>query len=184
MSLPTSIADDHAAVEVAHHVDRQVVHRAAVDVHVAAVEHRRQHARDRDRGAQPAPQRAAAVHRAAAGRQVGGDRVERQRQVLDRDVAELLPQQPADLATGHQRDDRQRVVVERVGGDEGAAEALDHLRVGPAGGDAGADDRADAGAADEVDRHAGLAQRAHHADVREAARAAAGEHEADGLAGQ
>jgi hypothetical protein len=63
-------------------------------------------------------------------------------------------------------------------------EALDHLGGGPAGRDAGPHDRAHAGAADQVDRHAGLAQRAHDADVREAARTTAGQHQADGLAGQ
>ena len=44
------------------------------------------------------------------------------------------------------------------------------------------DDRADAGAAHPVDRHAGFGERAQHAQVREAARPAPAEHEPDRLA--
>jgi hypothetical protein len=63
-------ADDDAGVRGAHDVDWHVVDRAAVDVHLAAVEHRRQHARDRDRCPEPAPQLAVAVDAAVAGGQV------------------------------------------------------------------------------------------------------------------
>ena len=122
-------ADHRAAALRAHHVDRQVVHRAAVDEHLAALEHGRQHAGDRDRGAQPAPQRALLVHGDAAGGEVRGHAEEGQRQVLDVDVAELAAQQHADLAAGHQRHERQRVVRERIGVDEGALEALHQLVV-------------------------------------------------------
>ena len=177
-------ADDGAAPLRAHHVDRQVVHRAAVDEDLAALEHRRQHARDRDRGAQPPPQRPLLVHGDAPGREVRRHAEERQRQVLDVDVAELAAQQHADLAPGNQRHERQREVGQRVGVDEAALEALDEFLVGPVRGDARGQDGAHAGAADEVDRHAVLAQRAHDTEMREAARAAARQHEADRAAGQ
>ena len=83
-----------------------------------------------------------------------------------------------------QRDQRQRVVAQRVGVDEGHAEALDELLVGPARGDAGGDDGAHAGAADQVDRHARGAQRLDDADMGEGARAAARHDDAHGMAGQ
>ena len=60
----------------------------------------------------------------------------------------------------------------------------DELLVAPFRCNARGEDGAHAGAADEVDRHAVLAQRAHDAEVGEAARAAAREHEADRPAGQ
>ena len=77
----------------------------------------------------------------------------------------------------------QGVVAERIGIDEGAAEALDQLLVGPARRHGGGDDGAHAGAADQVDRHARCAQRLDHADMGEGARAAARHHHADGMAG-
>ena len=164
----------------AHHVHRQVVHRAAIDEDFAALEHGRQHARDRDRSPQPAPQRSLLVHGDAAGRQVRRHAEEGQGQVLDVDVAEFAPQQHADLAARDERDQRQREVRERVGVDETALEAQHELLVVPVRGDSRGEDGAHAAAADDVDRHAVFPQRAHDAEVREAARTAAGEHETDG----
>ena len=60
----------------------------------------------------------------------------------------------------------------------------DEFLVAPLRGDACREYSAHAGAADEVDRHAVLAQRAHDAEVRKAARAPAREHEPNGAAGQ
>ena len=71
------------------------------------------------------------VHGDAAGREVRRDAEERQRQVLDVDVAELAAQQHADLAPGHERHDRQRVVGQRIGVDEAALEALGRAPRGP-----------------------------------------------------
>ena len=167
-SVPQSTPMTGAAPLGAHHVHRQVVHRAAVDEDFAALEHGRQHARDRDRSPQPAPQRSLLVNGDAAGRQVRRHAEEGQGQVLDVDVAEFAAQQHADLAAGDQRDERQREVGQRVGVDEAALEAKDELLVAPVRGDARSEDGAHAAAADDVDRHAVLAQRAHDAEVREA----------------
>ena len=64
------------------------------------------------------------------------------------------------------------------------AKTLDELVVRPARADAGGDDGAHAGAADQVDRHARGAQRLDDADMGEGARAAARHDDAHGVAGQ
>ncbi len=67
---PTSQPIDRTATELTHGVHRQVVHRAAVDQHFAVVHHWGQHARYRNRGAEPAPQRSPTVHVGVTGGQV------------------------------------------------------------------------------------------------------------------
>jgi hypothetical protein len=67
--------------------------------------------------------------------------------------AVLALEQPRHLAAARQRDQRKGVVVDGVGVDEAAAVALPHFLIAPTHGDAGGDDGADAGAADEIDRH-------------------------------
>jgi hypothetical protein len=57
----------------------------------------------------------------------------------------------------------------------------EHLGITPVAGESGADDRADAGASDPVKGVAGLAQRTYRTEVREAARAAAGQHQTGGV---
>ena len=136
------------------------------------------------RGAQRLAHQAAAVQLVGAGGQVGREAEERQPQVGDVAVAEVLGEPLAHLvAVGH-GDQREGDVVERAGVDEGLADALLQLRVVPAHGHAGGDDRAHRDAADEVDRHAALVQRADRADVGVGARAAARQHQAHRLAGR
>ena len=60
---------------------------------------------------------------------------ERQDEILDVAVAECRAQQRGDPPAPEQRYEGQRVVAQRVGGDEGAPEALAQLLVGPARGD-------------------------------------------------
>ena len=71
VSPPTSQPITGPRPSVTHHIDRHVVHRAAVDQHLALMKDRRQDPGNRDRGAQPAPQRAAAMHHRLAGGEVG-----------------------------------------------------------------------------------------------------------------
>ncbi|MCE7932020.1 MAG: hypothetical protein DYH17_11660 [Xanthomonadales bacterium PRO6] len=95
-------ADHRSGIEPPHVANRQVVDDATVDQYLAAAADWWQHAWDRDRGAQRAPQRAAVVdHRAPVG-EVGGDAVPGQRQILDVALAELAPQQARGLAPGDQ----------------------------------------------------------------------------------
>ena len=136
------------------------------------------------RCAQPAPQLADRVDVGVGRREVGGDAVEGQDEVLDLLLAERHAQQPGDAPAGEQRDQRQRVVAQRIVVDEGDAKTLDELVVRPARADAGGDDGAHAGAADQVDRHARGAQRLDDADMGEGARAAARHDDAHGMAGQ
>ena len=83
-------ADDRAAAQLAHRIHRQIVHRAAVHQHLALVDDRRQHAGNCDGGTQPEPQQSAPVHLGMTRGQVGGHAEESQRQILDRDVAEVV----------------------------------------------------------------------------------------------
>ena len=69
-------------------------------------------------------------------------------------------------------------ILERVLPVERAHDALDVVR-GEPGGIEAADDGAHAGARDRVDRDVQLIEHLQHADMRGAARAAAGEHKAD-----
>ena len=81
-----STRDREPAALPAHHPHRQVVDHAAVDMDLAGVVERRQHAGQRHRGAQPAPQLAGGVGVGIGGREVGGHAVERQDEVLDVDA--------------------------------------------------------------------------------------------------
>ena len=117
------------------------------------------------------------------GHEVGGDAVVRQDEVLDVHVVERGAQQRGHPPAAEQRDERQGVVAERIGVDERAAEARRQLLVAPARRDRGPDDRAHAGAADLVDRHARGAQGLDHADMGEGAGATAGHHDADRVTG-
>ena len=88
-----------------------------------------------------------------------------------------------DLLAAHQRDQRQGVIDERIGSTNAVAHALGQFLEAPFRGKAGGDDRAHGGAAEIVERHARFRQRLDDADMGEAARAAARQHDADRTAG-
>ena len=125
-------ADDAAAMHVAHHIDREIVEHRAVDQHLVVRDDRRQDARQRDRGAQRVAQQALRVHPEGALGEIGRDREERERQILDQQVAEMLLQPGIDLVALHQRHDGQHVVGQRIAFDERLADAAVDLVVVPA----------------------------------------------------
>jgi hypothetical protein len=87
------------------------------------------------------------------------------------------------LAAAHQRDQRERVVGQRIVVDEGRAHARRQFFDAPFEREAGRDDGAHARAAQLIDRHMRFHQRLDDADMGEAARAAAGQHKTDRAAG-
>ncbi len=112
-----------------------------------------------------------------SGGEVRGDAEIRPPQILDPRFAEIVAQPPRHLTAPHQRQQRQRIVADRIAVDEGAAQARGQFVVVPAERHAGRHDRAHAGRADHVDRHARLAQRADDADMGKAAGGATRQHE-------
>ena len=162
-----------------HDIDRQVVHHAAIHEQMAVMGDRRQNAGQRHAGAQSAPQRTGPVHMDAPGREIGRHAEERLRQFLDARVAVIVAQEIGDLAPAHERDEREGVIGQRIGLDEGCAHAVGQFVDGPFGRETGRDERAHAGAAQLIDRHARFVQRLQDADMGEAARAAAGQHQTD-----
>ena len=119
-----------------------------------------------------------------AGADLGGDRGESHRQVLDGGVADRLFQPR-----------RQPVAADQAGAAEPDVEIADDAaqrqrarpvfqRVELAGGVAAADQRADRGADDDVGHDAVGEQRPHDADMGKAARRAAAEHKPDRRAGR
>src|SRR5690606_5812145 len=132
--------------------------------------------------AQPAPQLAATVHGDMAGAQVRRDTEVRCRQILDGRIFELALEQTADLASGRERDERQRVVVDRIRLDEAASHALDELAIVPFRCESCGDHRADARAADRIHFDAGFANGTEHAEMRKPARAAPGQYDAESVA--
>ncbi len=113
----------------------------------------------------------------AAFRQVARDAEIWLPQILDVDVADVVMKRARELPPAQQREHRNGEVVEGPVVDECALARLQDLLVRPVEGDECPDDRADARAADRIDRHARLADRADDADLREAAGAATAEHE-------
>jgi len=83
----------------------------------------------------------------------------------------------------HQRDQRQRIVIHRIGFDEPTAHGCRDLGGTQADRGSAAHERPHARPANEVDRDAGRFQGSYRADMRKAARAAARQHQADGTAG-
>ncbi len=81
----------------AHHIDRQIVHHAAVDQQMAVMGDRRQDARQRHAGAQRPPQRPGAMHMDAPGGEIRRNAEERLGQFLDAHVAEIVAQQMSRL---------------------------------------------------------------------------------------
>ena len=149
---------------------------AAVDERVAADLERRVDARDRDAREHAHPHRARAEHDLAPRLEVGGDERERQRQVLDQQVARDLLQEPLQHAVRHQPGARQRRpeqgrprAVEDVG--DLVRRVPDRVQRGDRG--------ADARAGDVVLLEPGPAQVVEDADVRVAAQAAGAERDPD-----
>ena len=158
-------------------VDGEVVDGGAVHQDIIAAKHGRDHAGDRHGGAQRPPYGAFAMLDGARRVEIGAQAEERGAQVLDEHIAVLALEEPCHLAAARQRDPREGIVVHRIAVDEAAPVAQPHFLLAPAHRDARGDDSSDARAADEIDRHPRLAQRLHDAQVREAARTAAGQHE-------
>ena len=105
-------------------------------------------------------------------------------QVLDARVAEIFLQLFRDFFPAQNGDKRKREIGQRIRLHEGPPHAARQFLMIPAHGDAGRDDGAHAGAADDVEGNVGRAQCLDDADMRKASRAAACEHEADGAPGQ
>ncbi len=119
-----------------------------------------------------------------AGGQVAGDAEVGQPEVRHLDVAEMLLQPLAHLLPPGHGHHRKGGVPQRAGFHEGLADAPFEFLVIPSHGDARGDDRAHGRAANQVDGDVGFVQGADHADVGVGARAAAGQHQAHGLAHQ
>src|SRR6266481_3676694 len=95
----------------------------------------------------------------------------------------MLLDQLLEAAPAEQRDQRERVVAERVDLRERVARDRDHLVGTPPLGDARAHHGADAGAADPIRTDAELAHRLVHTQMRDAARGTGGEDETECGAG-
>ncbi len=176
--------DDAAAADPGpHRLGGHVVERPAVDQQVAVGVDRREDAGQRQAGPDGPPQRPSLVDDLLGTGQVRGHAEEAHRQVLDRAVPQVLREQPVHPVARGERDEREGRADQAAAAGERAQRRLDPLcvrqplRVQPA------HHCADAGPADDVDRHARLLEGAQHAEVREAARAPAAEHHAAGGAG-
>ena len=178
-------ADDRAhAVHPLHHVDREVVERAAVAQEVAVGDHRRQRTRDGHARLQRLRQVAAADHVLPGLRVVGRHAEEVLPQVLDLrleadEVEHGRAQDPLEPPALDQRQQRDQVVVAGRVGAERAPRVGQHEVERPVGRHARGHRGPDAGSADVVDLDAALRQGAPDAEVSEPARAAAGEDEPD-----
>ena len=87
----------------------------------------------------------AQMNRGLAGGEIRGHAEERQLQILDMRLAKLGSQQAIHPAPRDERQERQRVISQRVRGDERSMHPFLHLCVGPPGSPSSADDRANAG---------------------------------------
>ena len=178
----------HAALR-AHHVGGEVVEGAAVGIQLAVDHHGRQGARDGDARTQRARQIALVPGRLATARVVAGDAEVRLPEIDDvhrraREGVDGTLDDAAHALALDERDHGQQVVVARGVDLEGLAQHAQGVFHGLVHGDGRGHHRAHAGAAHAVDLHAALHQRLPHAQVREAARATAGQHQAHGLAAE
>jgi hypothetical protein len=98
------------------------------------------------------------MHDQLPGAEIRRHAEERQRQILDRVLAELAAQEARDLPARHEGHQRQRVVVHRIRVDEAASHSIAQLFVAPFAGHASRDQRADARAADCIDHDASFSQ--------------------------
>src|SRR6266699_1220348 len=93
------------------------------------------------------------------------------------DVATVLAQQPADLASRNERHERKSVVTQRFGFDKRSVKSLLQFLDAPTLSNPGAQDSSHTGATNEIDGHARLAKRPHDTDVREPASTPTGKHQ-------
>ena len=174
--------DDEARAEHARRRHRHRIDQRAVDQPAAVERNRRKNSGQRVGGAHRIDQAAARQPDFVAGADLGGDGGEADRQRLDRRVAELLFEPRRELAAADQAAAGQADVeiAEDAALGQAARPFLDDVE--PAGGLAAADHGADRGADDDVGLDAVREQRADHADMGKAARAAAAERKPDGRA--
>ncbi len=172
-------ADHPAAREGRHEVDGEVVHQSAVHQHVVTVDQRRHDPRQRRRGPERAAQEPLAVDLRLGRRKIGRDTEERAPAVDDVGIAEMFGEQRRHAAAARKRDERKRVVRDRLIEHETVVDlALNLFQIDVVRRSA-PDDRAHAGAADQVRGDPRLPERPQRADVCETSRAAAGQHQAD-----
>jgi len=107
-----------------HHIDRKIVHHSSIDEKVAVMRHRRKNSRKRNARSQRAPDQPRAMLVDPTGRQVRRDAEEWLSQLLDAAVAEIAAQQRRNLFSSYKRDQRQRVIRERIVANKRVAHAL------------------------------------------------------------
>ena len=171
--------DDGSLRRLGHRVDGQVVQHPAVDEQPAGPGKRRHETGNRHARPDRLEQAATAVDDQPAREQVGADREERLRELLDRQLAEEPLEHPPGLAGADQRDARERVVVERRATDELVMAAVADLLGLPARSRHGRDERAHRAAAVAVDLDPVALELLERPDVGEASCSAAGEHDAE-----
>ena len=174
--------DDEARAEHARGRHRHRIDQRAVNEPAAVERNRRENSGQRVGGPHRIDQPAARQPDFVAGADLGRDGGEADRQRLDRRVAEFLFQPRRELAAADQAAAGKRDVeiAEDAALGQAARPFLDDVE--PAGGVAAADHGADRGADDDVGLDAVREQRAEHADMGKAARAAAAERKPDGRA--
>src|ERR1700730_1259861 len=119
------------------------------------------------------------MHREDARRQVRRYAEEWAPEILDTDAAEVLFKSSRYLVALDQREEWQRVVIDRVRLHKRAAQPLSYLGVIPFHGDSRTYTRSHAAAADSVDRHMRLAQCPNDAEVGKTPRPASTQDEPD-----
>ena len=175
--------DHRALAHVGHDADRQVVDQRPVDEQLASAHLRRGDHGQADAEAHRLVERAPPRDAQAPAAQLGRAAHEAAGQLLDGQGPEGAVEHRACALAADQGVPRKRVVVERPALHPFLeAAGVDLVRVEPHG-EQRADERPHAHARDAIDRHAGRGELLEDADVREGARAAAGQHDADGPSG-
>ena len=178
--------EDHVRAEALHVRHRQVVDVAAVAQHAAFVADRGDQTRQRHRRPHVPPDVPRRVILRPRATQVGRVAVELQPEILDLAVAKGLEDAPIEFVARRVRHRRVRQVQRKP---PHAAHAAGEL-LGPAvhrhhvglPGVQGPDERADRGAADDIDGDARLLQGFDHPDVRDPAGTPAAQHQPHGAA--
>src|SRR5580692_11727507 len=112
------------------------------------------------------------MHREDAGREIRRYAEERTPEILDTCAAEVLLESPRHLVALDQREERQRVVVDRVRIHKRAAQPVSYLGVVPFHRDSRTYNCTHAAAPDSIDRYMRFAQRPNDAEVRKTSRPA------------
>jgi hypothetical protein len=179
LRAPAQVDRDHqVGAERATHRHRHRVDQPAVDQHRPVAHHRRQQARHRARRAHRFEQLAVAQPQLAPGLQLGGDRAVGNGQLVDLAVGEHRAEQGEEARAADQAAAPGKVHQAQHGGPGDPGDPFLQpvelaRRIGAP------HQRADRGAADDVGLDAALLERADHADVRPAARAAGAEGESE-----